>query len=215
MQRWLIGAVANKQTMARDTRIVFATGNAGKAREVQQMLGDKVKLVLQAEFDIEPVEETGITFEDNALLKARHAAKISGLSALADDSGLEVDALAGAPGVYSARYAGADASDTDNVDKLLRELRSVPGPQRAARFCCALAFVRSADDPAPVIVQGYWEGSIALETSGQAGFGYDPVFIDGLDNCTSAELDPAVKNVRSHRGKALKKLVDLLPELYG
>ncbi len=201
--------------MPGDTRIVFATGNAGKAREVQQMLGDKVKLVLQAEFDIEPVEETGATFEDNALLKARHAAKISGLPALADDSGLEVDALAGAPGVYSARYAGADASDTDNVDKLLRELRSVPGPQRTARFCCALAFVRSADDPAPVIVHCYWEGSIALETAGQAGFGYDPVFIDALDNCTSAELDPAVKNVRSHRGKALQKLVDLLPELRG
>ncbi len=215
MQRCLIGAVANKHAMPGDTRIVFATGNAGKAREVQQMLGDKVKLVLQAEFDIEPVEETGTTFEDNALLKARHAAKISGLPALADDSGLEVDALVGAPGVYSARYAGADASDTDNVDKLLRELRSVPGPQRTARFCCALAFVRSADDPAPVIVHGYWEGSIALETAGQAGFGYDPVFIDALDNCTSAELDPAVKNVRSHRGKALQKLVDLLPELRG
>ena len=191
-------------------RIVFASGNAGKAREIGAMFadlfGDRVELVLQAELGIESIEETGQTFTENALLKARHAAAESGLAALADDSGIEVDALGGKPGVYSARFAGADASDADNVSKLLRDLADTPAAQRGARFRCVLAFVRAPDDPAPLLADAAWEGRIALAPSGQDGFGYDPVFLDGDSERTAAELAPAEKNARSHRGKALQKL---------
>ncbi len=198
-------------------RIVFASGNAGKAREINAMLtamfGDSVALILQADLDVEPVEESGTTFLDNALIKARHAARVTGLPALADDSGIAVDALNGAPGVYSARYAGADASDNDNVDKLLRELADVPEGQRGAKFCCVLAYVRDTDDPEPVIAEGRWEGSIAFERSGQEGFGYDPVFVDAISHLSAASLDPATKNARSHRGRALQKLSQQFAQL--
>jgi XTP/dITP diphosphohydrolase len=189
-------------------RIVFATGNAGKVREMRAMLGDAVELVVQGELGIEEVAETGQTFTDNALLKARHAAAASGLPALADDSGIEVDALDGAPGVYSARYAGADASDTDNLNKLLDDMRD--HENRAARFRCVLAYVRSADDPEPVIAAASWEGSIAHSPSGNDGFGYDPIFIDAASGVSSAELTAAEKNARSHRGKALLVLQQML-----
>jgi XTP/dITP diphosphohydrolase len=195
-------------------KLVFASANQGKARELQAMLGqslgEPVELILQGELGVESIEETGTTFIANALLKARHAASVTGLAALADDSGLAVDALDGAPGVYSARYAGPDASDEDNVRKLLKELADVPSEQRAARFCCALALVRDADDQDPICVAGEWRGRIAFEPAGVGGFGYDPVFIDLEANCTSAELAPDVKNSRSHRAKALQALQQLL-----
>lgn len=187
-------------------RIVFASGNAGKAREVQAVLGDAMELVLQTELGVESIEETGATFAANALLKARHAAEVTGLPALADDSGLAVAALDGAPGVYSARYAGATATDADNIAKLLSALKAVPESDRAASFHCVLALVRSADDPEPRYFAGEWQGRIAFAATGDKGFGYDPVFIDPQLNCTAAELDPAVKNARSHRGKALAAL---------
>jgi XTP/dITP diphosphohydrolase len=196
-------------------RIVFASGNAGKAREVcalfHELFGDDVELVLQGELGVMEVEETGTTFVANALLKARHAAAVTGLPALADDSGLEVDALDGKPGVYSARYAGAGASDGANVAKLLLDLQAVPADQRAARFRCVLAYVRDAADPQPVVADGSWEGSIAVAATGKSGFGYDPVFIDGHSGRTAAELSAAEKNVRSHRGQALAGLRGLLP----
>ena len=191
-------------------KIVFASANQGKAREIQAMLGDSIEIVLQGELGVESVEETGTTFLDNALLKARHAAQETGLPALADDSGLAVDALGGAPGVYSARFAGPDASDADNVQKLLAELADVPAEQRAAKFCCVLALVQSADDRNPVCVAGEWHGQIAFAPSGDGGFGYDPVFLDPEAGCTSAELAPDLKNARSHRGKALLALQQLL-----
>ena len=191
-------------------RIVFASGNSGKAREIRAMFqglfGNSVELVLQGELGIIGAEETGLTFLDNALLKARHAAEASGLPALADDSGIEVDALAGAPGVRSARFAGPNASDKENLEKLLHELHGVPAEQRTARFRCALAYVRGVDDPSPLVADGVWEGRIALTPSGHEGFGYDPVFIDGGSGLSAAELAPAAKNATSHRGRALLKL---------
>lgn len=191
-------------------RVVFASANVGKAREIEAMLGSAFEVVLQGDIGIESVEETGTTFAANSLLKAQHAASASGLPSLADDSGIEVDALQGAPGVYSARYAGEQASDRDNVDKLLRELRGVPDERRGARFRCVLTFMRSADDPSPLIAEGCWEGSIAHQPSGDGGFGYDPVFVDAESGIMAAELDPAEKNARSHRGKALCKLRELI-----
>ena len=191
-------------------RIVFASANAGKAREIEAMLGDAFEVILQGDVGIESVEETGTTFEANSLLKARHAAIASGLPSLADDSGIEVDALQGAPGVHSARYAGKNASDSDNVEKLLRELRDVPDERRSARFRCVLTFVCSPDDATPLVADGRWEGRIAHKPSGDGGFGYDPIFIDADSGITSAELDPAEKNARSHRGKALQKLRELI-----
>jgi len=187
-------------------RLVLASGNAGKARELTQLLGARWSLVLQRELGIASIPETGTTFAANALLKARHAASSSGLPALADDSGLEVDALHGEPGVYSARYAGPDASDADNVAKLLAALAGVPAAQRSARFHCVLALLRHVDDPEPIVVSGVWEGSIALAPSGGSGFGYDPVFIDGASGRTAAELSAADKNRVSHRGQALARL---------
>lgn len=192
--------------MAAPRRIVLATGNRGKAREIQSMLGPDWQVLLQSEVGVAPVEETGSTFAENALLKARHAAAATGLPALADDSGIEVDALDGAPGVRSARYAGPAASDADNVDRLLAALAGVPEERRTARFRCVLAFVRSAGDPSPVLAEGTWEGRIARVPRGHAGFGYDPVFVDPGTGLTAAELAPAAKNERSHRGQALRAL---------
>jgi len=191
---------------------VLATGNAGKARELQSMLGPAWEILLQSALGVQPVEETGSTFAENALLKARHAAAATGLPALADDSGLEVDALGGAPGVRSARYAGPGATDAANVARLLAALADVPAGARTARFRCVLAFVRSADDPAPVLAEGAWEGCIAAAPRGDAGFGYDPVFEDPAGP-TAAELPPAEKNARSHRGQALRSLRERLSAL--
>lgn len=193
-------------------KVVLATGNAGKQREFAALLAPLgIELVLQAALGIAPAEETGTTFEANALLKARHAAAQARLPALADDSGLEVDALGGRPGVYSARYAGLAASDQDNNALLARELAGVPEPQRTARYRCVLALVKSADDPAPLLAEGSWEGHIALAPAGSGGFGYDPWFIPEGRALSSAQLAPELKNALSHRGKALRTLVARLP----
>ena len=186
--------------------MVLATGNTGKLREFRALLGDLVTLVPQSEFNIDPVEETGASFEENALLKARHAAAVSGLAAIADDSGLVVDALGGAPGVNSARYAGTDGDDSANNAKLLRALDGVPAAQRGARFRAVVVYVASADDSDPLIAQGSWEGFIDTDLRGTNGFGYDPLFLDGDSQRTSAELTPEQKNRRSHRGQAVREL---------
>jgi XTP/dITP diphosphohydrolase len=193
-------------------KVVLATANAGKQREFAALLAPHgIELVLQSALGIEPAEETGTTFTDNALLKARHAAAASGLPALADDSGLEVDALAGRPGVYSARYAGPGATDEQNNALLLAELAAVPDAQRTARYRCVLALVHGAQDPAPLLAEGSWEGRIAHERAGSGGFGYDPYFIPIGHTCTAAQLTAAEKNALSHRGLALRALIALLP----
>ena len=195
-------------------KIVLATGNPGKLQELRALLVDTgIELISQAEFGARPIEETGCGFRDNALLKARHAARISKLPAIADDSGLEVDALDGAPGVYSARYAGEGASDAANLKKLLIELRQVPAAKRTARFRCIVAFVRDAGDPAPIICEAVWDGRILEEPRGRNGFGYDPVFWAPELNRSAAELAPPDKNRLSHRGQALRKLVQQLARL--
>jgi len=191
-------------------RVVLATGNRGKAREISQMLGPDWQLLLQPELGVRPVAETGASFAENALLKARHAAATTGLPALADDSGLEVDALGGAPGVRSARYAGEAASDADNVRHLLEEMAGLPASRRTARFRCVLAYVRTGDDPRPLLAEGVWEGAIATAPRGTAGFGYDPVFEDGQSGLTAAELPAGRKDELSHRGQALRVLRQLL-----
>jgi XTP/dITP diphosphohydrolase len=188
-------------------RVVLATGNRGKLRELRALLEDlALEVVPQAELGVESAEETGTTFEANALLKARHAARITGLPAIADDSGLEVDALGGRPGVYSARFAGENATDADNNARLLRELDGVDEP-RTARYRAVIVYVSSADDPAPVVAAGAWEGAIAREPRGDGGFGYDPLFLVGTGQLTAAELPPDEKNRVSHRAHALHALV--------
>jgi XTP/dITP diphosphohydrolase len=183
-------------------RVVLATGNAGKVRELQALLGANWVVLPQTECGVVPVEETGTTFVENALLKARHAARVSGLPAIADDSGLEVDALGGAPGVRSARFAGPGASDGDNVTLLLARLADVPLASRTARFRCAMVYVSGPDDPQPLVGEGAWEGRVTAAPRGTGGFGYDPVFEDPTVGCTAAELPAAEKNQRSHRAKA-------------
>ncbi len=192
-------------------RIVLATNNAGKLRELQAMLQPLGFSVLpKAEFTSEEVVEDGDSFVANALLKARHAAQVSGLAAIADDSGIEVDALAGAPGIHSARYAGAQAGDMDNLNKLLEAMQHVPDAQRSARYRCALVYVRNAQDSAPVICEASWEGSITRVPAGTGGFGYDPIFWLPEQGCTAAEISAELKNRLSHRGQALKKLLESL-----
>ncbi|MCG7553679.1 non-canonical purine NTP pyrophosphatase [Pseudoalteromonas sp. GCY] len=187
-------------------KVVLATGNQGKVKELSAMLNQyDIEVLPQSDFNVPEVAETGTTFVENAIIKARHAAKISGLPAIADDSGLEVDALNGAPGVYSARYAGANADDQKNIDHLLAALGEQT--ERSARFWCVLVYMRHADDPTPIICQASWEGEITTTQQGREGFGYDPIFkVQGLD-CTSAELTKEEKNAISHRGQALKQLV--------
>lgn len=193
------------------SRIVLASNNQGKVREFNQILADlHFEVIPQGELHVPEAEETGLTFVENAILKARNAAAITGLPAIADDSGLEVDALAGAPGIYSARYAGVGAGDEANLRKLLNDLRDVPEAERTARFRALIVFMRHAQDPAPLIAQGAWEGRILFEPVGQNGFGYDPVFWVPGEGCSSAQLPPATKNRLSHRGQALKELVRLL-----
>jgi len=196
-------------TLSTLQKIVLASSNSGKIREIQAILANH-PIVPQSAFNVIDAEETGSTFVENAIIKARNAALHCKLPAIADDSGLVVDALNGAPGVVSARYAGIDASDQDNVDKLLRELEGIPAELRTARFICVMVFMEHALDPCPVIAQGIWEGRILDHAVGENGFGYDPVFWVPERNCASAELPPDVKNSLSHRGQALKTLTALI-----
>ncbi len=192
-------------------RVVLASSNAGKVREFGQILASlDMSVAPQSEFGVPDADETGLTFVENALLKARNAASHTGLAAIADDSGIEVDALNGAPGIYSARYAGTGASDADNLRKLIDALREVPESGRGARFVCLVVYLRHAADPTPVIAQGTWEGRILHEARGSGGFGYDPVFWVPTHHCSSAELPAEVKNSISHRGQALRALVTAL-----
>ena len=189
-------------------RIVLASNNPGKVREFNQLLSDtELEVVPQSTFSVPEIEETGLTFVENAILKARNAAQHTGLPAIADDSGLEVDALDGAPGIYSARYAGAGASDRDNLEKLLDALREVDEQQRSARFQCLMVYMRHGQDPTPRIFQGTWEGHILRAPRGSGGFGYDPIFLVPDIDRASAELAPDVKNRLSHRGQAIRQLV--------
>jgi XTP/dITP diphosphohydrolase len=193
------------------TTIVLASNNPGKVREFNELLaGHHIEVVPQSKYQVPDVEETGLTFVENAIIKARNAALHTGLLAIADDSGIEVDALNGAPGIYSARYAGKQADDRANLDKLLLDLIDVPEAERSARFQCLMVYMRHANDPTPLIFQGTWEGRILFAPRGANGFGYDPVFYVPTHDCSSAELPPEIKNALSHRGQALRKLVAAL-----
>ena len=193
-------------------KIVLASGNAGKLREIKAIFAEQpFELVAQKEFSVTDADETGLTFVENALIKARHAAEHTGLIALADDSGIEVDYLKGAPGIYSARYAGQPCDDQANNDKLLSELNNVPQEKRTARFQCVLVLVRHANDPMPLICSGTWEGVIVEQPTGKNGFGYDPLFHVPTHACTSAELPAEIKNELSHRGQALRELATKFP----
>lgn len=189
-------------------KVVLASGNAGKLREFQQLLSNcGFEVVPQSDFFSESADETGLTFFENAIIKARYASAKTGLPAIADDSGIEVDALNGRPGIYSARYAGAAAKDADNNAKLLQELAGVPAEKRTARYHAVLAFMRHAEDPTPILCHGVWEGVILTEPRGESGFGYDPLFWVPTQGCASAELSKEEKNRISHRGKAMQELL--------
>lgn len=185
--------------------LVLASHNAGKLRELQALLGDSIKIRSISEFSSVEPEETGLTFIENAILKARNACKISGLPALADDSGLTVDYLKGAPGIYSARYSATDG-DAGNNRKLLEALQGVPDAERGAQFICVLALLQHADDPLPIICEGRWQGRILHATQGDNGFGYDPLFYVAEHDCSSAELPNTLKNQLSHRAQAMQLL---------
>lgn len=189
-------------------KIVLATNNSGKVNEFQTLLTHlKWEIIPQSTFNISSIAETGLTFIENALLKARHASQLSGLPALADDSGLVIDALDGAPGIYSARYAGEDAVFAANIHKVLTEMQGIPDVARTARFCCVLAYLKHPTDPLPIIAQGVWEGKILSEPRGEKGFGYDPIFWVPTHNCSAAELSFELKNSLSHRHLALEQLL--------
>jgi XTP/dITP diphosphohydrolase len=193
--------------------IVLASGNKGKIREFNQRLGALgFHIRPQSEFDTPEAEENGLSFVENAIIKARQAAKHTGLPAIADDSGLEVDALNGAPGIYSARYSGDNATDASNNEKLLDALKDLPQDQRNARFQCVLVYMRHHLDPTPLVCQASWEGQIVPPSQGSNGFGYDPLFFVRDENCTAAELTPERKNSISHRGQAMDKLIQALSE---
>ena len=195
-------------------KLVLASGNAGKLKELQAMLADlPLQIVPQAELGVGDVPETGLTFVENALIKARHACEVTGLPALADDSGLIVDALDGAPGLYSARYAGSPTNDAANNAKLLDALRDVPAERRSARFYAVIVLLRHANDPQPLICEGSWEGRIIDELRGSNGFGYNPVFLDEALGLTAAEMSADQKNGRSHRAIALQQLKQRLLRL--
>lgn len=191
--------------------IVLASGNPGKIREIQAILQND-KILPQSQFDVAEPEETGSTFIENAIIKARNAAAHCRLPAIADDSGIVVDALDGAPGVISARYAGAGAGDRANLEKLLAEMRDVPDALRSARFICVMVYLRHAADPTPLIAQGVWEGKILHAAVGENGFGYDPIFWLDQFQCSSAQLPPETKNAVSHRGQALRALARQLKQ---
>ena len=194
--------------MSQQKKLVLASANPGKIKELQELLADQdITIVPQGELSIPDIEETGLTFVENAILKARNAAALSGLPAIADDSGLEVDYLLGAPGIYSARYAGSDSNDTTNREKLLAALLDVPAKNRNARYQTVIVYLRHAEDPTPIIFQGTWEGRIAFEHRGSEGFGYDPIFYVPETDCHAAELDKATKHSLSHRGKAIAQFL--------
>lgn len=187
--------------------LVLASGNAGKLREFGELLaGLPYRIVPQAELGVSEAAETGLTFVENALIKARHASAVTGMAALADDSGLIVDALGGAPGLYSARYAGDPTDDAANNAKLLQAMREVPAGQRSARFYAVIVLLRHAQDPQPLIAEGSWEGEINFAPRGNGGFGYNPVFFDPRHGLTAAEMSPQQKNALSHRAQALQQL---------
>lgn len=191
--------------------IVLASGNSGKLREFRELLqGCGLEVRPQSDFHVPNAEETGLTFVENAILKARQACDVTGLPAIADDSGIEVDALLGEPGIYSARFAGEGATDDANNKKLLQLLADVPQQRRTARYQCVLVFMRHAADPTPIICQGAWEGAILTEPQGEGGFGYDPLFLVAEQNRSAAQLDKDQKNAISHRGKAMKLLLEAL-----
>ena len=193
-------------------QIVIASGNAGKIREIARLLdGLGVEVVAQSEFGVPDADETGATFAENSLIKALHASLATGLPAIADDSGLVVDALGGAPGVYSARYAGADGDNQKNNDKLLAELEGID--ERGAEFRCVATYIEN-EDAEPLVTEGVWRGEILRAPRGQGGFGYDPLFFVPECSLSSAELEPGEKNARSHRGQALRKLVELIEKSY-
>lgn len=193
------------------SRIVLASNNAGKVREINEVLSDHALTVMpQSEFFITEAEETGASFIENALIKARYAAFHTGLPAIADDSGIEVNALNGQPGIYSGRFAGMVATDQANLHKLTDAITDFAESQRKARYVCVMVYMRHADDPVPLISQGFWEGSLVTEPRGENGFGYDPMFYVPEHQCTAAQLSPDLKNRMSHRGKALRKLVKLI-----
>ena len=195
-------------------QIVLATGNPGKVRELQQLLSDTgYQITPQSEFDTPEAVEDGLGFVENALIQARNAARHTGLPAIADDSGIAVDALDGAPGIYSARYAGEGASDEENLQRLLHDMRGVEEQHREASFICLMVYVRHAEDPVPIICQGVWKGRLLDSPQGENGFGYDPIFLVPEKDCTSAELSSEEKNALSHRGQALKCLVRELRQL--
>ena len=191
-------------------KIILASNNKGKIKEFNAMLSGCYEVVSMQDYDVEEVPETGLSFVENALIKARNASAQSGLSALADDSGIVIDALGGAPGIYSARYAGDHGDDEANTQKVLADMEHVPDGERSARFWCAIAYVRHADDPTPIIIQRGWEGEILHQKSGENGFGYDPIFYVPTHKVASAELAPEVKNTISHRAKALDALLQEL-----
>ena len=192
-------------------KIVLASANHGKLKEFQQLLsGCGFNVVAQSDFDVPDVEETGLSFVENAIIKARNASRHTGLPAIADDSGLEVDALRGQPGIYSARFSGLDATDQNNNDKLLNALSTVADEERSARFQCLLVFMQHEKDPTPIICQGTWEGTILHAPRGDNGFGYDPLFYVAEKNCSSAEMPADIKNAISHRGKAMRSLLGTL-----
>jgi len=195
-------------------KIVLASNNAGKAREITEILkAYGISVVPQSEFGVPEIPETGLTFVENALLKARNACHHTGLPAIADDSGIEIDALQGRPGIYSARYSGEGASDEANLQKALTELKDIPEAQRGARFQCLMVLLEHENDPTPLICQGAWEGRILTEPQGENGFGYDPIFYVPEHQCSSAQLTADQKNALSHRGKALKILAEKIKAL--
>jgi len=191
-------------------KIILASNNKGKIKEFNAMLDGLYEVVSMSDMQVEEVPETGLTFVENALIKARNASAQSGLPALADDSGIVVDALGGEPGIYSARYAGNHGDDEANTQKLLDEMKEVADGKRSARFWCAIVFVEHANDPTPIVIQRGWEGEILREKVGENGFGYDPIFHVPTHGCASAELAPEVKNTISHRGQALDGLLQEL-----
>lgn len=194
-----------------NNKLVLASANVGKIKELQQML-DKlgIEVIPQSTLNVPDIDETGLSFVENSLLKARNAAALTNLPAIADDSGLEVDFLRGAPGIYSARFSGEHATDASNRQKLLQLMADVPEDQRTARYQTLIVYMRHADDPTPIICQGTWEGSIATDEKGDGGFGYDSIFQVAETNCRAAELDKDTKNRLSHRGKAMAKLLSKL-----
>jgi len=194
--------------MSKHSQIVLASDNPGKLREIKKLLVNlPYEIIPQSEFSVLKLQETALTFVENAILKARHASQYTQLPAIADDSGLEIDALNGEPGIYSARYAGTDATSQKNIAKVLQKLLDIPKEKRSARFQCVMVYLKHIKDPSPIIAQGTWEGSILLQQQGKNGFGYDPIFYVSTHNCSAAELPIDIKNKLSHRGQALRKLL--------